>query len=70
MGNIISNKTLTPRRVKINVVVHSLKGEPVAQFIDLSFKRAMEVLYTLSLSGFDGKKPHELAFVAVPQQEV
>lgn len=68
MGNIIKNRSTTtsPFRVRMNVVVHSLSGEQVGIFEDMSFKKAMEILYRMSLKGFDGYKPTELAYICVP----
>jgi hypothetical protein len=69
MGHIIKNRTVgvsSPHQVRMNVVVHSLSGQQVGIFENMSFKKAMEILYTMSLKGFDDYLPAELAYICVP----
>jgi hypothetical protein len=73
MGHIIKARnagTTSPHQVRMNVVVHSLSGEQVGIFENMSFKKAMEILYQMSLRGFDDFKPTELAYICVPLERV
>jgi hypothetical protein len=61
--------SLTPKRAKMDLVIHSKDGQPVGIFENLGFKRAIGLLYHINLNGYDDYKPNEIVCVFAPQGE-